>query len=640
MNFALICFFAAFFLVVLASRQIGQYFSKVHLPLISGFLLTGILAGPYVLRLISLESLASLQVVDQISLAFIAFVAGSELHLQEFRSRLRSIKWIAVGLVFSIFILGTSALIMLAPYLPFMAQMTTASIVGISLLGGTILVAISPSSAVAVIKELRASGPFSRTALGVIVLLDVLVVVLFALNSSIADAFFSGASFNVGLILLLLLELLLALVLGVVVFGLFRLILKLHRSVLLKIILILAVGFGVFTLSGEIRVWSHHSLSAELLIEPLLICMIGSFLLVNYSSARQELVRVLHVAGPSVYIAFFTLTGASMGLDVLLKVWPVTLILFAVRVLGIFLGSFTGSWIAGELGKFRKLNWMSYITQAGVGLGLAKEVAVEFPEWGNSFATLIISVIVVNQLVGPIFFKIAISKMGEAHPKAKRKHFQGIRNAFIFGTDERPLLLGKQLFGHNWNVKLIGQEGSFLQKIVGPDDDLELLNEISKSALAQLNLKHAEAVVLMLADDENYSICELIYEHFGINKVVVLVNEQKNESRFRALGAMVVHATSALINLTEHLVRSPSGASILLGLEDEQEVIDLEVLSSDVCGMTLKELRLPLDVLVLAIHRDDKRMIVTGGHIFQKHDIVTIVGPFKTLDEVTLRFDS
>ena len=58
---------------------------------------------------------------------------------------------------------------------------------------------------------------------------------------------------------------------------------------------------------------------------------------------------------------------------------------------------------------------MGYITQAGVGLGLAKEVANEFPLLGNDFATLMVAVIVISQLTGPPFFKFAIRLVGESH---------------------------------------------------------------------------------------------------------------------------------------------------------------------------------------------------------------------------------
>ncbi len=44
---------ACFAIIALASKQIGQSLVKTGLPFISGFLLTGIVAGPYVLGLIS-----------------------------------------------------------------------------------------------------------------------------------------------------------------------------------------------------------------------------------------------------------------------------------------------------------------------------------------------------------------------------------------------------------------------------------------------------------------------------------------------------------------------------------------------------------------------------------------------------------
>jgi hypothetical protein len=86
--------------------------------------------------------------------------------------------------------------------------------------------------------------------------------------------------------------------------------------------------------------------------------------------------------------------------------WPIALALFGARLLAIFVGSFGGGLVAGVPFQHNRLGWMTYITQAGVGLGLAKGVAVEFPEWGPAFATVIISVIVLSQLVGPAFFQM------------------------------------------------------------------------------------------------------------------------------------------------------------------------------------------------------------------------------------------
>jgi uncharacterized integral membrane protein len=43
--------------------------------------------------------------------------------------------------------------------------------------------------------------------------------------------------------------------------------------------------------------------------------------------------------------------------------------------------------------------------------GLASEVGASFPEWGRAFQTNIIACVLVNQLAGPILFKIAIRKV-------------------------------------------------------------------------------------------------------------------------------------------------------------------------------------------------------------------------------------
>lgn len=61
----------ALLLIVLASREIGGWLRRTGLPLISGFLLCGVLAGPDVLGLLSTSAVERLRFVDQIALAFI-----------------------------------------------------------------------------------------------------------------------------------------------------------------------------------------------------------------------------------------------------------------------------------------------------------------------------------------------------------------------------------------------------------------------------------------------------------------------------------------------------------------------------------------------------------------------------------------
>ena len=75
----ILIFGLGFVLIALASKDVGNWFTKIKLPKITGFLFTGIVAGPFVLGLISSEAVERLVFVDEIALAFIAFAAGNAL---------------------------------------------------------------------------------------------------------------------------------------------------------------------------------------------------------------------------------------------------------------------------------------------------------------------------------------------------------------------------------------------------------------------------------------------------------------------------------------------------------------------------------------------------------------------------------
>ncbi|HID50734.1 MAG TPA: hypothetical protein EYP41_01695 [Anaerolineae bacterium] len=81
-----IIFVIAFIVIALASWRIGEFLTRFKLPLISGYLFAGIAVGPFGLNLIIGESLGSLRVIDELSLAVIAFAAGSELYMKELLS--------------------------------------------------------------------------------------------------------------------------------------------------------------------------------------------------------------------------------------------------------------------------------------------------------------------------------------------------------------------------------------------------------------------------------------------------------------------------------------------------------------------------------------------------------------------------
>ena len=637
-------FTLSFILVALASWQIGRLFSYFNLPKISGYLFTGLLAGPFVLEFASAEEIEALRFIDEISLAFIAFAAGSELYLPEIRGRLRSIGLVTTAIVFVTIVGGTLAVFLLADFIPFLQEFPVSGQVAIALMAGTIMVARSPSVAIALINELRARGPFTQMALGVTVISDVLVIVLFAVSADITDAILTGVSINLGLLLLLAVELVLSVGLGYLLSRLLLLVLARHWQAWLKTAVILLLGFGVYLLSNFVREYTHDNLPVEVLLEPLLICMVGSFIINNFSKSRLEFSEILHDTGPFIYVAFFTLVGQGLKLDILAQVWPIALALGLIRVVVILIGSFAGGTFAGDSVKSNRYKWMVFVTQAGVALGLAKEVAVEFPGWGDTFATTIIAMVVINEIVGPILFKLAINRMGESHVRAENAPFDGVRDAIILGLSPKSVALAQQLKTHHWQVRLASLNNEKMQtrfnQLDDPSLDVRLLPDFSLESLQTLQAAQADGFVLMLSDEENLQVCELIYEQFGTETVVVHSRDREMRPALQALGALIVEPETAVVALLDHFVRAPSSSMLLLGTDPTQDIIDIELRNTDLDGITLRDLRLPLDVLILSVRRGRQALVSHGHTQLKVGDKITLFGAGDKLEEVVLRFEN
>ena len=108
---------------------------------------------------------------------------------------------------------------------------------------------------------------------------------------------------------------------------------------------------------------------------------------------------------------------------------------------------------------------------------------------------------------------------------------------------------------------------------------------------------------------------------------------------FEPFRVKVVEPRTALVSLLEHSVISPSGTALLLGSEDGQEIVDVEMRNPHLDGISLRDLRLPTEVLVLSIHRDGHMLVPRGYVKFQVGDKITMVGPEDCLEEVMLRFE-
>ena len=636
----MITYLIGFFIIAIASNQIAKFFQKYRFPIITGLIITGIVAGDSVLGFIHKDVIGKLSFLNQIALAVIAFSAGAELHLSELRSRMHAIKWMTFTQMFFTFVLTTLIVFLAADYISFIADIPLKHKIAVAILFATIFLARSPSSAIAVIQEMRANGPFTKTVLGVTVLKDVLVIILFAISFSVAKAFISNEPISMVFFLFLILELITSFFFGFILGKILIFVFNTKLNENFKAVITIILGYGVYVLADIISHYSIITLHHEFRIEPLLISIIGGFVITNYSKHRLEFTKVIEKVSPTIFIIFFTLTGASLSVQTFISVFGIAMAFFFLRLLTMYVGGVAGVLAAKDNKKYLHVAGLPYLTQAGVALGLSTIIAHQFPQWGDKFETIVIAIVVINQLLGPPLFKWVLSFVGETHLKAKMSLELYNRDAVIFGLESQSIALANQLEKHNWKARIVCMKKERISASKKDDRIIHLDNERPTiEELKAIKLEKVEAVVLMLSDSKNYHIAQLLYENCGTKEIVVRLNKRENFKKFHVLGCLIIEPATAMVSLLDHFVRSPNAATLLLGMDDDHDTIDVEVKNKDLQGIRIRELDLPTSIIILSIKRDGQLLMTHGYTRLRLGDVLTFVGDKKTLEELRVRFE-
>jgi Kef-type K+ transport system membrane component KefB len=395
----------SFGFLVVAADTVGRLVVPIGLPALVGHLAAGVIFGPQVIGTLSTDAASQLAPVSSLAIALIAFLAGAELRWTELRDRgvlLLKILAAEMGLV----LVAVAALLLaMQSYIPFLADSPTRVALVMSLLFASIAVVHSPAVTIALLSETRANGPVARTTLGVVLLSDVVVIVLFAGVLALARALVPPASgeggFTIGKVFW---EIGGAILIGASLGGGVALYLRFVRRELF-LFAILVAFFG-----SEITRLAH--------VETLLAMLVAGFVAVNVSDHVQgdALRHAIERSAAPVFVVFFALAGAALDLASVAALWFVVLPLVVVRGAALWAGAYAGARWGGATRAERQWTWMGLVSQAGVAIGLATIAAEAYPERGVEIRSLFLAMLAVNQTLGPILFRFALSRAGELDP--------------------------------------------------------------------------------------------------------------------------------------------------------------------------------------------------------------------------------
>ena len=395
--------------LILAGYVLGKVGMTIGLPGITGYLLAGIIFGPSVLGLVDRPAVDELTMINNFALTLIALTAGGEVELGWVMKRFKSFGLITGIQCLTVF-LGVALIMVFAEgLLPAIFPPDIKSKMAIACMFGVIAVAKSPSSTVAIIVESGSKGPVTDFTLGISIIKDVLVIVMFAVVLAISLQVLHVRDSGGDLVSTLLVE-----IVGSIAFGValgYLIIFYLRRVGKEITITILAASFLIYETSHLLH------------LHALLVCMVAGIVVNNLSHQGRTFIEAIERGSLPVYVIFFAIAGAGLNFSVLALSWPLVLILVLSRTLFTWLGTVAGAVASKEIDTVRKYLWMGFTTQAGVTLGLAVLVERAFAEsWGTQFKNVVIGSIAIFQIVGPVMFKYGLDKSGEIPANGGSRH--------------------------------------------------------------------------------------------------------------------------------------------------------------------------------------------------------------------------
>jgi len=376
--------------MIFGGMLFGRLAKFLKLPNVTGYLIAGLVLGPCVLKLIPQDIVASMTVIPDVALGFIAFSVGSEFKLSYIKRVGVTPIVIACLEALGATLFVTGALLLAGQDLAF------------SIMLGAIAAATAPAATIMVIRQYNAKGPVTQTLLTVVALDDAAALMLFGIATAIAQALLGNGG---GSLLLTIgkpiYQIVGSLLLGGVLGGLFIVPLRFFKKQGNRLSITIGMVFLAVALAGWL------DLSA------LLVCMSMGMTFVNSSSQADDILRITDGFTPPILMLFFVLSGAQLDIGVLPSIGLAGIIYVLSRVAGKLAGAFAGAKMMKAPPAVAKYLGASLVPQAGVAIGLSLIATQVVPEYGAQIRAIILCGTLIYELVGPFITKLSLKKAGE-----------------------------------------------------------------------------------------------------------------------------------------------------------------------------------------------------------------------------------
>lgn len=406
------------FAIICVALITGKLISKLKLPAILGWLIAGIVFGPYLVQIVSFEITETLayKIFIKIFECFAGVMIGREIIFKKIAGSGKQI--IGITIIQSI---GTFLFVSLAFAVTFL-------IVGIpvylSLVFGGIALATAPAPALSIVNEYHTDGPVTKTLIPLAAIDDVIgVIVFFTVISVISAVKGSQALSPAAAVGVIFLPFIIGIGTGVIAGFILRKIKNGRLSFiafLLELLCCIALGivsdyliYRSFNLNYLLIGMSYSSAVANLIDEERLENMMKTY------TPLLDISLVIVIVNLGMPLNYRLITGAGIF----------TVVYIVSRAIGKIGSSYLGGKITKAEPTVTKYLGLTLLPHSGVSLvftGIAVNAfnAID-PELAALISGTIVAAAIINEIIAVIIAKIAFKKAGEINPPLQTRDIQG-----------------------------------------------------------------------------------------------------------------------------------------------------------------------------------------------------------------------
>ena len=302
-------------IALIAGLFMSRVVKPLKLPAVTGYLVAGILIGPYCLGLLGIKGIgftdvsevADLSILNDVALGFIAFAIGDEFRLSQLKHTGKQATVIGIfqavittlavdaALIGLHFVLGEDKL-----------PLSSAIILG------AIASATAPAATLMVVRQYKAKGKLTNLLLPIVALDDAVGLIIFAVSFGVAKALTLGEFSLVSVLVDPIVEIIFSLVLGAILGWCLSFAEKFfHSRSKRQAIVVTAIFFAVALSKLKFHIGPVH-----VGFSPLLVCMMLGTIFCNICDFSANLMEKTDRWTAPLFILFFVLSGAELEFSV------------------------------------------------------------------------------------------------------------------------------------------------------------------------------------------------------------------------------------------------------------------------------------------------------------------------------------